>query len=163
MQKMLREGENQEVEIVPQTTIWHERKVIMQIRTECPQCGKSYWLDDEYEGVEAQCEDCGCQFMVTRVVQPSDDFTKKSLFCTQTFVPWLVLFAIQFAGFLVSCLLAYLFSLLIISLGGGNPAAIIVATAFSLAVELAFTAIVSYLSFRFIVVKMIANRISKKG
>lgn len=31
----------------------------MQMQTKCPQCGKSYTIDEKYEGVEVQCESCG--------------------------------------------------------------------------------------------------------
>ena len=43
----------------------------MQITTACPQCGKTYEVDGEYEGAEVQCENCGRQFTVARIAKDS--------------------------------------------------------------------------------------------
>lgn len=130
----------------------------MQITTVCPQCGKTYEVEGEYEGAEVQCESCGGQFVVERIASAKAPQTRRRGKFTYL-VPWLVLFAIQGVGFLVGWLLTELIDALVITFMVDETWIIT-----SVQVLLAFlcTSVASYLAFSHLIVKMIAKRMAKE-
>lgn len=73
------------------------------IRTACPQCGKVYELEDEYLGSTVQCE-CGKQFTVKEYA-PTGKRKKNRQPLSGTYIAWFTLFAVQYCGYLIGCLI----------------------------------------------------------
>ena len=132
----------------------------MQIKTACPKCCRVYEVEGEYEGSEVQCENCGCQFVVECNVLEKVARTKQKRRGKSTcFVPWLVLFAIQFVGYLVGCLVNVLIAALAITFMIDDTWIIISVQVLS---ALLCTSMASYLAFSHLVIKMIAKRNAKE-
>lgn len=130
----------------------------MQITTACPKCGKTYEVEGEYEGAEVQCESCGRQFVVERIVShESQKPSHRVKF--NCFVPWLVFFAIQGFGFLVGWLLTELIDAFVIAFMIDETWVI---TTVQVLLILVCTSVASYLAFSNLVVKMILKQIAKE-
>ena len=126
----------------------------MQITTECPQCGKTYEVDEEYDGAEALCESCGCQFVVGRTASGNTS-RKRRCGMSTCIVPWIVLFSIQSGGFIVGWLIAKLIDAFVIAFMIDETW--IVAT-IQVLIVLLCTSIASYFAFSRLAVEMIVTR-----
>lgn len=130
----------------------------MQITTACPHCGKNYEVEGGYEGAEVQCESCGCQFVVERVVSRKSAQTRRRG-KSSCFVPWIVLFAIQCVGFIVGWLMVELIDALVIAFMIDETWII---TSAQVLLALLCTAVASYFAFSHLVIKMVVRRSAKE-
>ena len=122
----------------------------MQITTACPQCGKTYEVDGEYEGAEVQCENCGRQFTVARIAKDSGNRSGENRPKTSFAGIWLLFFAIQGIGYLLSVFInmgidAYMISFMV--------DASIVFDILEMTITFVLTAAASYLAFNKVVAK----------
>lgn len=140
------------------------------MRIVCPQCGESYELDDEYESVEVQCENCGRQFIAKR---DESILNKRCSYDTKKFehrclVEWLVLLGGVFVGWLISLVLSLVAFLPAILFAGSDCKSVVagivsvIAIILGWIVRLMCPAIGLYLAYRFIVVKMVSKRLTKE-
>ena len=129
----------------------------MQIQTVCPQCGKRYTIDEKYEGVEVQCENCGRQFLATRISSKHTAPGRKGrLSALNCILIWLAFFTIQGVGYLLAALINMAIDALLINF---MVDASIGFDILKVLITLGLTAAVSYCAFSLVVVKMIARRL----
>ena len=128
----------------------------MQMQTKCPQCGKSYTIDEKYEGVEVQCESCGRQFVAMRFTSKRSAHGRKGGLPTATCtLMWLAFFAIQGVGYLIATLINMAIDAVLISLMVDMSIGFDI---LKLVITLVFTGAASYSAFCLVAVRMIVKR-----
>lgn len=128
----------------------------MLIQTVCPQCGSQYDIDEKFEGVKVQCENCGRQFSAARMSEHRGNACKGRLPMTSCLLIWLMFFAVQGVGYLVAMLLNMVVDAFMINY-------MIDASVFfdilKCGITLVLTVGASICAFKFIVVKMIEKKL----
>lgn len=136
------------------------------MRIVCPQCGESYELADEYEGIEVQCENCGRQFIARRdesILNKSCSYDKKK-FELRCLVEWLVLLGGVSVGWLISMVWSVVAFLPAMLFADPDIGAVVhgIICVIVFIFRLMCPAIGLYLAYRFIVVKMASKRFAKE-
>lgn len=128
----------------------------MQIQTKCPQCGKSYTIDEKYEGAEVQCASCGRQFAVVRIAPNRRTAGRKGGLRTATCtLMWLAFFGIQGVGYLIATLINMAIDAVLISLMVDMSIGFDI---LKMVITLVFTGAASYCAFCLVAVRMIVKR-----
>lgn len=128
----------------------------MQIQTVCPQCGSQYDIDEKFEGVKVQCENCGRQFSAARMPANRGNAHKGRLSMSSCLLIWLMFFAVQGVGYFVAMLLNMVVDAFMINY---MVDASIIFDILKCGITFVLTVGASICAFKFIVVKMIEKKL----